>query len=218
MVRSWSRRDRWEFSALAAAIAALHLVGFGSLILLIEPQLDAVVVAGRVVRVLEVDGEADRRFDEGPRRQEPRHARDDAGQHAARDASVAGEAEQVAGVVHELVHMGVAAEDRHRALFDPDEVDDQQRQEHRARQPQRGACHREVDGRAIVVVVCGSAISGSLSVFLSFAVRRVLSMWFLGRLWRWSACRRNPVLGMTKHRRLCQRSTPGWGFRRCFRA
>ncbi|MGB8388225.1 MAG: hypothetical protein WCE76_10455 [Mycobacterium sp.] len=38
MVRSWNRRDWLEFSTLAAAIAALHLIGFGSLILLIAPH------------------------------------------------------------------------------------------------------------------------------------------------------------------------------------
>ncbi|MGH3725088.1 MAG: HoxN/HupN/NixA family nickel/cobalt transporter [Mycobacterium sp.] len=38
LVRSWNRRDWWEFSALAAAIAALHIVGFGSLLLLVAPH------------------------------------------------------------------------------------------------------------------------------------------------------------------------------------
>lgn len=35
---SWNRRDWWEFGALASAVGALHLVGFGTLILLIAPQ------------------------------------------------------------------------------------------------------------------------------------------------------------------------------------
>ncbi len=38
MVRPWNRRDWLEFSALGAAIAALHLIGFGSLVLLIAPH------------------------------------------------------------------------------------------------------------------------------------------------------------------------------------
>lgn len=38
LVRSWNRRDWWEFAALAGAIAVLHVVGFGSLILLVAPH------------------------------------------------------------------------------------------------------------------------------------------------------------------------------------
>ncbi|MEE6170163.1 MULTISPECIES: HoxN/HupN/NixA family nickel/cobalt transporter [unclassified Mycolicibacterium] len=38
LVRSWNRRDWTEFGALAAAIAALHIVGFGSLLLLVAPH------------------------------------------------------------------------------------------------------------------------------------------------------------------------------------
>ncbi len=38
LVRSWNRRDWWEFGALAAAIAILHLAGFGSLLLLVAPH------------------------------------------------------------------------------------------------------------------------------------------------------------------------------------
>jgi nickel/cobalt transporter (NiCoT) family protein len=38
LVRSWNRRDWWEFSGLAAAIAGLHVVGFGSLVLLVAPH------------------------------------------------------------------------------------------------------------------------------------------------------------------------------------
>lgn len=38
MVQSWNRRDWWEFGGLVAAIAALHLVGFGTLFLLIVPH------------------------------------------------------------------------------------------------------------------------------------------------------------------------------------
>ena len=75
-----------------------------------------------------------------------------AGQEAARDytllhvsGSVAGEAEEMPCVVHELVHMGVAAEERHRTLVDADEVQRQQRQESGCRQPQGGACRRQVD-------------------------------------------------------------------------
>lgn len=38
LIRSWNRRDWWEFGTLAGAVAALHLIGFGSLFLLIAPQ------------------------------------------------------------------------------------------------------------------------------------------------------------------------------------
>ncbi|WP_375538414.1 HoxN/HupN/NixA family nickel/cobalt transporter [Mycolicibacterium sp. CBMA 234] len=38
LVRSWDRRDWREFSALAAAVVALHIVGFGSLVLLVAPH------------------------------------------------------------------------------------------------------------------------------------------------------------------------------------
>lgn len=38
LVQSWNRRDWWEFGALVTAIAALHLIGFGTLFLLIAPQ------------------------------------------------------------------------------------------------------------------------------------------------------------------------------------
>src|ERR1700736_6196668 len=60
--------------------------------------------------------------------------------------SVAGEAEQMAGVVDEFVHVGVAAEQGRGALVDSDEVEDDQSEEHRARQPERGACAGQVDG------------------------------------------------------------------------
>ena len=59
--------------------------------------------------------------------------------------SVAGEAEQMARVVYELVHVGVTAEQRHRALVDADEVQRQQRQEGGCRQPERGTCRRQID-------------------------------------------------------------------------
>jgi high-affinity nickel-transport protein len=38
MVRSWNRRDWWQFGALATAILVLHLVGFGTLFVLIAPH------------------------------------------------------------------------------------------------------------------------------------------------------------------------------------
>ncbi|WP_418005820.1 HoxN/HupN/NixA family nickel/cobalt transporter [Mycobacterium sp. PDNC021] len=38
MVRSWNRKDWREFGALAAAIAALHIIGFGSLLVLVAPN------------------------------------------------------------------------------------------------------------------------------------------------------------------------------------
>jgi len=38
LTRSWNRRDWWEFSTLAAAIAILHVVGFASLVLLVAPH------------------------------------------------------------------------------------------------------------------------------------------------------------------------------------
>lgn len=38
VVQAWDRRDWREFGVLAAAIAALHLVGFGSLVLLVAPH------------------------------------------------------------------------------------------------------------------------------------------------------------------------------------
>ncbi|MCX8563017.1 HoxN/HupN/NixA family nickel/cobalt transporter [Mycolicibacterium mucogenicum] len=37
-IRTWDRRDWREFGVLAAAIAALHLIGFGSLLLLVVPH------------------------------------------------------------------------------------------------------------------------------------------------------------------------------------
>lgn len=38
MAKSWNRRDWLEFSALVAAIGSLHLVGFGSLVVLVAPH------------------------------------------------------------------------------------------------------------------------------------------------------------------------------------
>lgn len=38
ITQAWERRDWREFAALAAAIVALHLVGFGSLVLLVAPH------------------------------------------------------------------------------------------------------------------------------------------------------------------------------------
>ena len=38
VVRSWNRRDWLEVAALAAAIALLHLVGFGTLVMIIAPH------------------------------------------------------------------------------------------------------------------------------------------------------------------------------------
>ena len=38
LVQSWNRRDWVEFGALATAIVALHVVGFGSLLLLVAPH------------------------------------------------------------------------------------------------------------------------------------------------------------------------------------
>ena len=38
LVGSWDRRDWWQFSALVAAILVLHLVGFGTLFVLIAPH------------------------------------------------------------------------------------------------------------------------------------------------------------------------------------
>jgi high-affinity nickel-transport protein len=38
LVRSWNRRDWWQFITVVAAIGVLHLVGFGSLILLVAPH------------------------------------------------------------------------------------------------------------------------------------------------------------------------------------
>ncbi|MCB9416924.1 MAG: HoxN/HupN/NixA family nickel/cobalt transporter [Mycolicibacterium sp.] len=38
MVRSWNRRDWWQFGALVTAILVLHLVGFGTLFVLIAPH------------------------------------------------------------------------------------------------------------------------------------------------------------------------------------
>src|SRR5882724_30061 len=52
--------------------------------------------------------------------------------------SVAGEAEEVSGVMHEFVHVGVGPEHRGGALVDPDEVVGQHRQHCRAEQPQEG--------------------------------------------------------------------------------
>ena len=60
--------------------------------------------------------------------------------------SVAGEAEEMARVVHEFVHVSVAAEDGGGALVDADEVVDQQRQEHGARQPEHGLGRRQYHG------------------------------------------------------------------------
>src|SRR5258707_14834035 len=52
-------------------------------------------------------------------------------------SSVAREAEEMAAVVHELVHVGVAAEDRHGALVDADKVVDQQGQQRGAAEPEQ---------------------------------------------------------------------------------
>lgn len=38
MVRSWNRRDWWQFSALVTVIVVLHAVGFGTLFMLIAPH------------------------------------------------------------------------------------------------------------------------------------------------------------------------------------
>lgn len=38
LVRAWNRRDWWEFGALVAAVAALHLIGWGSLMFLVAPH------------------------------------------------------------------------------------------------------------------------------------------------------------------------------------
>ena len=38
VAQAWDRRDWREFGALAAAIVALHVVGFGSLVLLVAPH------------------------------------------------------------------------------------------------------------------------------------------------------------------------------------
>ena len=38
MVRSWTRHDWWQFAGLVAAIAVLHLIGFGTLLVLIAPH------------------------------------------------------------------------------------------------------------------------------------------------------------------------------------
>src|SRR3954471_10693153 len=62
-------------------------------------------------------------------------------------ASVAGEAEEMAAVVDELVHVGVGAEDRHRALVDADEVVEQQGQRGGADQPHQRPGQRNDDGR-----------------------------------------------------------------------
>src|SRR3954471_4548923 len=71
--------------------------------------------------------------------------------------SVAGEAEEVASVVHELVDVRVAAEHRDRALVDADEVVQRDREQGGAGQPehrlgagndQRGGCGGGVRHRA----------------------------------------------------------------------
>src|SRR3954452_764174 len=61
--------------------------------------------------------------------------------------SVAGEAEEVPRVVHELVDGGVDAEDGHHALVDADEVVRENLQHSRADQPERRAGERDDDGR-----------------------------------------------------------------------
>ena len=38
LVGSWSRRDRAQVCALLGVVAALHVVGFGTLILLVAPE------------------------------------------------------------------------------------------------------------------------------------------------------------------------------------
>src|SRR5215207_2238533 len=63
-----------------------------------------------------------------------------------RCGSVAGEAEQVPGVVGELVHRGVAAEHRRRSLIQADEVEHEQGEESRRRQPHHGLGGRDVQG------------------------------------------------------------------------
>src|SRR5229473_466352 len=60
--------------------------------------------------------------------------------------SVAGEAEEMAGVVDELVDVGVATEDGGSTLIDPDEIQHDEGQENGARQPEGGAHPRQIDG------------------------------------------------------------------------
>ncbi len=65
-------------------------------------------------------------------------------------ASVAGEAEEVPSVVHELVHVGVVTEDRRRALVHPDEVEDQISARKAVNvEPHRRLGHRQVELRAL---------------------------------------------------------------------
>ena len=76
--------------------------------------------------------------------------------------SVAGETEEVAGVVDELVDVHVLAEDRDGALVDADEVVGGEREERGADQPQHGLRDRQDDrrgGRA----GCGNAAQGEPS-------------------------------------------------------
>jgi hypothetical protein len=120
-------------------------------------QLDTVLVA--TVRgllrlsdaVLEPDGATDQRLDENAREEECEHACDGADQKAVRNdsllhGSVAGESEQMASVVEEFVGVGVAAEDRRRALVHADAVHHQQGQDG-AGQPRRRADPGQVNSR-----------------------------------------------------------------------
>jgi hypothetical protein len=99
--------------------------------------VDTRLVCGLHAGVFERDRPPDHRLDENPRKDKGAHAAERTCQHAPDNQSllhfdarsVAGECEQMARIVGELVHVHVAAEHRHRALIDTDEIDHQQRQQ-----------------------------------------------------------------------------------------
>ena len=84
---------------------------------------------------------------------------------------MAGEAEQVARVVHELVHVRVVAEDRGGTLIHADEVQDQQRQEvHDAGGGHGLVGMRERIGAWGGTVEAGNRAAGGFRVFASVPV------------------------------------------------
>ena len=128
----------------------------------------------RADAVLEADRPADDRLDEDLGEDECEHSGEGAGEKAAPDdllfhcvvspcASVAGEAEEVPGVVDELVDVRVVAEHRRRTLIHADEVEHQQREECGERQPDRRLGGGEVDRGCSALRASGVVMSRFLS-------------------------------------------------------
>jgi hypothetical protein len=102
--------------------------------------------------IFESDGAADDRFSEYAGEHERQDSANRAGQETPQyqtllhaGCSVAGEAEQMAGVVEELVYVGIATEHRNSTLVDADEVQRDERQDGRRRQPKGRSCRRQIN-------------------------------------------------------------------------